>query len=153
MSKNEVMIQLRMTLEDESGSWRESFPEIPPEDIYIFPKGAEIYRSGGRFWGSISAGSKGKEIVAIDLTGKIRFQPKIHPFFLSLVSSSVFIEGRGDHEQVGGNYLKLRASRESGLKGSRRLEAWQSWCQEMHEQGSTWDELRDSVLLKIKKTS
>lgn len=147
------MIQLRMALEDESGSWPESFPEVPPEDIFIFPKGTEVYRGGGRPWGKISSGNRGKDVVAIDLTGKIRFQLKIHPFFLSLVSSSIFIEGRGDHEQIGGNYLKFRASRESGLKGPRRFEAWQSWCREMHKQGYAWDELRDSALSKIKKTS
>lgn len=142
-----------VAIAQEKPVWQEIFPVQPPSDVCIFPKGTAIYRVGGKMWGTISLGSQGAEVVAIDLTGKIRYQPKIHPFFLSLVSSAVFIEGRGDHEQVGGNLIQFRASRESGLKESRKLEAWQSWCKNMHKQGFTWDELKESALLKIRKAT
>lgn len=152
-NEGEVATQLEIAFPTKMDTRPESFLEHPPDDVYIFPQGTKIYRSEGGSWGRISSGDRGKDVVAIDLTGKIRFQPKIHPFFLSLESSSIFVTGKGKHEQVGDNYVKFRASRQSGLKEPRRTEVWQSWCREMRDRGCNWDNLRDLALLKILQTS
>ncbi len=137
----------------EKPPWQEVFPELPPSEVVIFPKGTTIYRVEGRTWGSISGGDRGKVVVALELTDLVKSQPRVHPKFVTLVSTALFIEGRGDHEQLGANRIQFRASRADGLRGRAKREAWMLWRQEMLGRGCTWNNLRDAALLKIQKTS
>jgi len=133
------------------------FPLEPPDYIYIFPPGTEIYRNGASPIGVVGNKSKpdgSKQdlpLVAICQSDKVVGQ---RPLFACLGLRTIFIPGArpdSNYLTLGGERVLFRVAKSRRLKGKKRLTAWKVWVEEMKKTNSSLGDLETHIANKVGK--